>query len=326
MSVEHVTIGDEDEGIRLDRWFRGRFPHVTQGRLEKLLRRGEIRVDGGRVRANLRVTAGMVVRVPPLPAASPQETATPPPVSAADVADLQARVLHRDDVLIVIDKPAGLAVQGGSGTTRHLDGLLDALRFGAAERPRLVHRLDRDTSGVLVLARTRAAAAALTAAFRDRAAQKLYWALVRGVPSPEAGRIESALEKVAAAGGREQMASGDDGKPALTTYRTLARGAGGLTWLALTPLTGRTHQLRVHCAEAGFPIVGDRRYGDRPATLPEQNTLGRGLHLHARRLEIPHPSSGVLRVIAPLPPHMEQSWRFLGFDAETAQNDPHRES
>ena len=322
MSVKHVTVGDEDEGVRLDRWFRGKFPHVTQGRLEKLLRRGEIRVDGGRVRANLRVAAGMVVRVPPLPDAEVRETSTPPPVSAADAADLQARVLHRDDFLIVIDKPAGLAVQGGSGTTRHLDGLLDALRFDAAERPRLVHRLDRDTSGVLILARTRAAAAAVAAAFRDRAARKLYWALVRGVPNPETGRIDSALEKVAAGGGREQIASGEDGKSALTTYRTIARGAGGLTWLALTPLTGRTHQLRVHCAEAGFPILGDRRYGDRAAISQEPHTLGRGLHLHAHRLEIPHPSGGVLSVIAPLSSHMEQSWRFLGFDAETAQNDP----
>ncbi|MEQ8249462.1 MAG: RluA family pseudouridine synthase [Alphaproteobacteria bacterium] len=321
MSVKHVTVGDEDEGIRLDRWFRGKFPQVTQGRLEKMLRRGEIRVDGGRVRANLRVTAGMVVRVPPLPDAEARETPTPRPVSATDAADLQARVLHRDDLLIVIDKPAGLAVQGGSGTTRHLDGLLDALRFDAPERPRLVHRLDRDTSGVLVLARTRAAAAAVAAAFRDRAARKLYWALVRGVPDPEAGRIESTLEKVAAGGGREQIASGEDGKSALTTYRTIAHGAGGLTWLALTPMTGRTHQLRVHCAEAGFPILGDRRYGDRPAIPQEPNALGRGLHLHARSLEIPHPRSGVLRVIAPLPSHMEQSWRFLRFDAETVQND-----
>ncbi len=313
MSVKKITVGDADDGLRLDRWFHTNFPQVTHGRLEKLLRRGEVRVDGGRVRANLRLAPGMVVRVPPLPE-TPPDMPSSVPVSAADAADLKSRILHRDDMLIVIDKPAGLAVQGGSGTTRHLDGLLDALRFDASERPRLVHRLDRDTSGVLVLARTRAAAATVTAAFRDRAAKKLYWALVRGVPHPAAGRIESTIEKTAAGGGREQMASSATGKSAVTVYRTVAQASERFAWLALTPVTGRTHQLRVHCSEAGYPIVGDRRYGDRPETPAHTEVLGRGLHLHARRLEMPHPGGGTLRVIAPLPSHMLQSWQCLGFD------------
>ncbi len=319
MSVEKVTVDDADDGLRLDRWFRRHYPHLTHGRLEKLLRRGEIRVDGGRVRASTRLDAGMVVRVPPLPPADPSRDAgsRSPQVSAADAADLQARVLHRDDMLLVIDKPAGLAVQGGSGTTRHLDGLLDALRFDADERPRLVHRLDRDTSGILVLARTRKAAAAVGAAFQDRAAHKTYWALVRGKPAAPDGRWDTLMEKKTGERG-EQVASGEQGKRALTDYRVLA-SAEGYSWLSLEPHTGRTHQLRVHCAEAGLPIVGDRRYGER---APADGALGRGLHLHARRLEMPHPDGGSLDVVAPVPPHMAQSWARLRFDMETEGAEP----
>jgi len=314
VSVEKVTVEDADDGLRLDRWFRRHYPHLTHGRLEKLLRRGEVRVDGGRVKASLRLAPGMVVRVPPLPPADD----TPPdrreqPVSDTEAAELQARVLHRDDLLLVIDKPAGLAVQGGTGTRRHLDGLLDALRFEADERPRLVHRLDRDTSGVLVLARTRKAAAAVGAAFQDRAAHKIYWALVHGKPPAPEGTWDTRMEKKPGARG-EQVVSGDAGKRALTGYR-LIRAADAHSWLALEPHTGRTHQLRVHCAEAGLPIVGDRRYGARRAA-PDK--LGKGLHLHARSLAMPHPGGGTLEVSAPLPPHMQQSWQVLGFDPEDA--------
>lgn len=311
MSVEKVSVSDADDGLRLDRWFRQHYPHVTHGRLERLLRRGEIRVDGGRAKASLRLAGGMVVRVPPLPPAAPTEKRqAQPSVSTADAAALQDRVLHRDDVMLVIDKPAGLAVQGGSGTTRHLDGLLDALKFDLDERPRLVHRLDRDTSGVLVLARTRKAAAAIGAAFRDRAAHKVYWALVLGQPAPPVGRWDTHMEKQAGVGG-DRVVSGADGKRAVTAYRLLD-GAGDYGWLELEPHTGRTHQLRVHCAAADLPIVGDRRYGPRGGVPKE---FGRGLHLLARRLDMPHPDGGTLRVTAPLPPHMAQSWAFLGFDA-----------
>lgn len=317
MSVEKVTVSDADDGLRLDRWFRQHYPHVTHGRLERLLRRGEIRVDGGRVKAGIRLEAGMVVRVPPLPPAEAPQNKDAPAVSAADAAALQARVLHRDDWLLVIDKPAGLAVQGGSGTTRHLDGLLDALRFDAAERPRLVHRLDRDTSGVLVLARTRKAAAAVGAAFQDRAARKLYWALVQGVPDAPSGVWDLHMEKRRGAGG-DQVVSGAAGKRAVTEYRVVD-SAAGTAWLELAPHTGRTHQLRVHCAAAGLPIVGDRRYGSRAAAA---RGLGRGLHLLARHLEMPHPDGGMLRVTAPLPRHMAESWAVLGFDAAAEPAEP----
>ena len=311
MSVQKVTVSAEEEGQRLDRWFRAKFPQVTHGRLEKLLRKGEIRVNGGRVRANLRLESGMVVRVPPLPA--PDQMTDPSPVPESDIAALRERILYRDDILVAIDKPAGLAVQGGSGTTRHLDGMLDGLQFDAPDRPRLVHRLDRDTSGVLVLARTRSAAAQLTETFADRSARKTYWAVVHGSPEADEGRLESTLSKVPSSGGREQMASDPGGKPATTLYKVVAGSEEPFTWLELTPLTGRTHQIRVQTAEAGFPVVGDPRYGHRESKSPS-NALGRGLHLHARALEIPHPDGGTLCVDAPLPSHMSQSWQALGWD------------
>ena len=311
VSVQKISVTADEEGLRLDRWFRAKFPEVTQGRLEKLLRKGEVRVNGGRVRASLRLETGMLVRIPPLRA--PESATRPGPVAQSDVMLLQERIIYRDDVLIAIDKPAGLAVQGGSGTPRHLDGMLDTLQFDAPDRPRLVHRLDRDTSGVLILARTRAAATVLTAAFADRDAQKKYWALVHGSPESDEGRLDSSLSKVSSGGGREQMASVPGGKPAITLYQVMARSGAPFTWLELTPLTGRTHQIRVQTAEADFPVVGDPRYGRRE-TSSSNPTLGRGLHLHARELTILHPEGGTLRVAARLPAHMVQSWRAIGWD------------
>lgn len=321
VSVQKISVTADEEGLRLDRWFRAKFPEVTHVRLEKLLRKGEVRVNGGRVRAGLRLETGMLVRIPPLPA--PQPATRPGPVALSDVIALRDRILYRDDVLIAIDKPAGLAVQGGSGTPRHLDGMLDTLQFDAPDRPRLVHRLDRDTSGVLILARSRAAATALTVAFADRAAQKIYWALVHGSPEADEGRLDSSLSKVSSGGGREQMASVPGGKPATTLYQVMARSGAPFTWLELTPLTGRTHQIRVQTAEADFPVVGDPRYGRRETNSPNP-TLGRGLHLHARELTIPHPEGGTLRVAAQLPAHMVQSWRAIGWDEPSPPPPPQR--
>ena len=198
-------------------------------------------------------------------------------------------------------------------TTRHVDAMLDGLRFGAAERPRLVHRLDKDTSGALVLARGVAAARALTAAFRHKDARKLYWALVAGAPKPPSGRFDQALAKRGAAGG-DKVVGADDGKRAVTTYRTVA-SAGGISWLALSPLTGRTHQLRAHCALYGVPILGDGKYGGRPS-FPEGLGIARGLHLHACAIELPHPDGGMLRARAPLPAHMLETFASLGFDPD----------
>ena len=221
--------------------------------------------------------------------------------------------LHMDGAVIVLNKPPGLAVQGGSKTTRHIDAMLDGLRFGAAERPRLVHRLDKDTSGVLVLARGVAAARALTAAFRNKDTRKLYWALVAGRPKPPSGRFDQALAKRGAAGG-EKVVGDDEGKRAVTLYRAVA-SAGSISWLALSPLTGRTHQLRAHCRLHGVPVLGDGKYGGR-SSFPEGLGIARGLHLHARSIELPHPDGGMLRARAPLPAHMVETFASLGFDPD----------
>lgn len=317
--VRRLEIGEDEAGLRLDRWFRRRFPDLTHGRLEKLLRTGQVRVDGARAKANQRLEAGQEVRIPPL---GPEGETKPPAklaVRPEDARLAREAVLHRDEDVIVLNKPPGLAVQGGTGTVRHLDAMLDALRFGANERPRLVHRLDRDTSGVLVLARSIRAAAFLSAAFRGRNARKLYWALVAGGPRPAQGRIDASLAKLAGARqGGEAMAAvnpkeTEEARRAVTLYDTVERAAGRVAWLALMPLTGRTHQLRVHCALIGTPIVGDGKYGGEAARI---EGLSPRLHLHARRIVLPHPKGGVLDVSGPLPPHMRESWSLLGFDPD----------
>ena len=313
--VETITVAGDDVSLRLDRWFRRHYPTLAHGRLEKLLRTGQIRVDGKRAKAGDRVAPGQAIRVPPLDAA--EAGASPPRrrVSPSDQAMLQAMILHRDDQIIVLNKPPGLAVQGGTRSERHLDGLLDALCFGYSERPRLVHRLDKDTSGVLAIARTATAAAFLTRAFRDKATRKIYWALVLGRPKPAEGRIGLALAKQAGQHGERVRPDPDEGKHALTYYRVLDSAGERASWLALLPVTGRTHQLRAHCAAIGTPILGDPKYGGGETQLTGLPN-GQRLHLHARELALPHPQGGVLRVTAPLPPHMRQSWEFFGFPGE----------
>lgn len=317
-AVETRTIAPDEGDVRLDRWFRRHFPQLSHGRLQKLLRTGQVRVDGKRAEANLRLQPGQTVRVPPLGA---PEAAPPPssrPVPARDAEMLERAVLHMDDWVIALDKPAGLAVQGGTGTTRHLDAMLDALRFGAKERPRLVHRLDRDTSGVLLLGRTAAAAAALAEAFRQKSTRKTYWAIVVGRPKLAQGRIDAALAKRMGRQGERVMTADDedeDARRAVTLYGTLDAAASRAAWLALWPVTGRTHQLRAHCALIGTPILGDTKYGEAAGKAfgPE---AARRLHLHARSIVLPHPEGGRLAVAAPLPPDLRATWDFLGFDPD----------
>lgn len=324
--VVNRTVGADDAETRLDRWFRRHYPGLSHGRLEKLLRTGQVRVNGKRAAASLRLAAGDEVRVPPLPPAGEGRPSAPDrparrAIDPEEAAALRARVLHRDADVIVIDKPAGLAVQGGSGTHRHLDGLLDALTFDKPERPRLVHRLDRDTSGVLVLARDALAARRLTALFRTRDVRKIYWAVVVGQPKPAAGRIDLPLAKrVGRPGeGEERMVVDEaEGQPSRTRYRIVDSAGRKASWLELEPLTGRTHQLRVHCAALGTPILGDGKYGGPEAFLSLEG-IGRSLHLHARRLVLPHPSGGTLDISAPLPPHMRETFSFFGFDGEAAE-------
>ena len=318
--VEIVEVAADDDDVRLDRWFRRHYPGLKHGALEKLLRTGQIRVGGKRAKANHRLAAGQRVRVPPQAAGpageSPRHASRKP--DAGDAAFVQALVIYRDDDVIALNKPAGLAVQGGTKTTRHLDAMLDALRFGAKERPKLVHRLDRDTSGVLLLARGAKAAARLGKAFQGRTVRKIYWALVAGVPALEEGRIDLPLGKRPGPRGERMMADEEEGKSAVTLYSVIESAARTTAWLALWPLTGRTHQLRAHCAAIGHPIVGDGKYGGEAAFLPAEG-VARRLHLHARELRLPHPSGrGELQVTAELPPHMAESWDLFGFDRNYA--------
>jgi len=311
-TADTVTVASEDGAVRLDRWFKRHYPALGHSRLERLLRTGRIRVDGKRARSSDRVVPGQAIRLPPLDQMTAPASPSARHVSPGDEAMLRDAVLHRDDAVIVLNKPPGLAVQGGSGTERHLDGLLDALRFGSEVRPRLVHRLDKETSGVLVLARTTSAAAFLTRAFREKATRKIYWAVVVGLPKPLQGRIDLALAKLPGRDGERVRADAEDGKRAVTYYRVVDSAGDKASWLALLPVTGRTHQLRAHCAAIGTPILGDAKYGAAAAHLAGVPGAKR-LHLHARSLSIPHPRGGTLRVTAPLPRHMRQSWEFFGF-------------
>jgi len=323
VAIATRVVSADEADIRLDRWFRRHFPGLTQAAIQKLCRTGQVRIDGHRADAATRLAAGQSVRIPPLPAAPAGKPR--PEIDPHAAQELQRLVIYRDDWLLVLNKPHGLPVQGGPGITRHLDDMLDALRFGSAERPRLVHRLDRDTSGALLLARTPGTAAKLAAAFRGRSVEKTYWAVVAGRPMPPEGRIDLPLRRIGGARGeRTEVAErGDeDAARAITDYRTLDHAGQKLAWLELRPLTGRTHQLRVHCVALGAPILGDVKYA-----RPDQNNafsaivegLSSELHLHARALRLPHPAGGTLLVEADLPPHMVQTFRTLGFHAPPAR-------
>jgi len=316
--VEKKRVAPGEDGMRLDRWFAAHYPGLSHVRLQKLLRTGQVRVDGGRAKANMRIEGGQEIRVPPLPEPA-AETAAPSekPLTERDIEFVRGLVIHKDDDIIALNKPAGLAVQGGSGTTEHLDRLLDGLTFDKTERPRLVHRLDKDTSGVMLLARSRDAAAKLGRALKHRGARKLYWALVIGVPKPGQGEINLSLIKRGGRGDeRVHPAEPDDpeAKRAVTRYAILERAGRSLSWLAMTPITGRTHQLRAHAAAIGHPIVGDGKYGG--AEAHPGGEIPRKLHLHARRLTIPHPRGGIFDISAPLPEHMRKTWKLFGFDRQ----------
>lgn len=353
-AVTTRTVTADEEGMRLDRWFKTHFPELSFGHLQKLLRTGQVRLDGGRAKAETRIAPGQVVRIPPLeklpeaPVVEPgiryvgeapktdRDAANARPLPAKpgkaggkggpkdDAAFLKSITLYEDKDLMVLNKPYGIAVQGGSGMTRHIDGMLEALRDKEGVKPRLVHRLDKDTAGCLIVAKSRLAASTLAKTFRSRAARKIYWALVPGVPKVKQGRVSTWLAKGTDEHGDQKMKvakHGDEGADhALTYYAVVDTAAQKLSWVSLKPVTGRTHQLRVHAAEIGHPIVGDPKYFDKENWhLP--GGIQNRLHLLARRIVIPHPRDGrPLDISAPLPPHMLQSWNLLGFD--TGQYDP----
>jgi 23S rRNA pseudouridine955/2504/2580 synthase len=318
-----AQIAPDDDGIRLDRWFRRHYPALTHGRLEKLLRKGEVRLDGKRAEAGTRIAAGQLLRLPPQVVqdkAPPPEKPAPKPMGS-----LADSILYMDSHVIVLDKPPGLATQGGSGLTRHVDGMLDSLAFEKNTRPKLVHRLDRDTSGVLLVARTASAASGLSSALAQRDASKIYWALVRGVPKQRHGFVKAALVKEGGHGPRgrdERMTTTDKdeegAKFSLTEYAVMETAGTEFAWVAARPVTGRTHQIRVHLASLGTPIVGDFKYGG--AEARGKGEIADKLHLHARSIDIGRPDGNRLKVTAPLPLHMAKSWRLLGFDPEDARN------
>ena len=315
--VEIVTVHPDESGMRVDRFFEARFPGLSFSHIQRIIRKGEVRVNGKRTQPKARLESGDAVRIPPL------KIAPPPPRDDAPAADkdrafLKSITLYEDADVLVLNKPMGLAVQGGSGTTRHIDGMLGALRSPDGQRARLVHRIDKDTAGCLLVAKTRFAAAALAKTFRSRSARKIYWALVAGVPKPRQGRISTFLAKEE----REEdlfmriAAHGEKGAShAVTYYAVVETAAQRLAWLSLKPVTGRTHQLRAHMAHVGNPIVGDAKYFTKENwELP--GGLQNKLHLLARRIAVPHPRGGTIDVSAPLPPYMQQSWNLLGFDAK----------
>jgi 23S rRNA pseudouridine955/2504/2580 synthase len=310
--VQTCAVAQDEADLRLDRWFRRHFPQLGHGQLQKLLRTGQVRLDGRRVAANARISPGQAIRVPPLPDADAAPTPRPRAPGAGDVERLRAMIIHEDDALLVLDKPPGLAVQGGTKTHRHVDGMLMMLG-GETDRPRLVHRLDRDTSGLLVVAKGPSVAAKLGQAFRRHRVDKLYWALVVGDPA-DRGVIDRALAKRPGKGG-ERVDASEDGQAARTAYMTVARAGKVASWLALKPQTGRTHQLRAHLALLGHGIVGDHKYGD-----PTRRLEGTppGLMLHARELRLPHPDGGILEVTAPPSATLRAGFDWLGFEADAS--------
>jgi 23S rRNA pseudouridine955/2504/2580 synthase len=317
--VQNIPVSGDEAGMRLDRFFEARFPGLSFSHIQRIIRKGEVRVDGKRAEPKARLQAGQTVRVPPLKIEQPKPRENAPQ-DQKDRAFLKSITLYEDDDVMVLNKPIGLAVQGGSGTTRHIDGMLGALQGSGrdAQRPRLVHRIDKDTAGCLLVAKTRFAAAALAKTFRSRSARKIYWALVVGVPRPKQGRISTYLAKQE----REEdsfmriAAHGEEGAShAVTYYAVVETCAQRLAWVSLKPVTGRTHQLRAHMAHIEHPIVGDPKYFSKenwelPGGIQDK------LHLLARRIAVPHPRGGVIDVSAPLPPHMQQSWNLLGLDAK----------
>lgn len=340
--VQILTIGDDDGDMRLDRWLRRQFPQLNQGMVEKLCRTGQLRVDGARAKASDRIAPGQQIRVPPLPDEPPPPPEGGPRITTSDAQMIQDAVIFRDQHLIVLNKPAGLPSQGGSGQgDRHVDGLSAALTFGYKDRPKLVHRLDKDTSGLLLLARTDRVARALSEALRHRLTRKIYWAVVAGVPQPKQGSIKFGLMKAPGHGrGGEgekmvcihpaKMAEHPDAKRAQTDYFTLWFLGNRLSWMALEPVTGRTHQLRAHMAEIGHPILGDGKYGGSATENAGDGwgagaggELSRKMHLHARMLAFEHPvTREPMTFTAPLPDHMARTWKLLDWREGDVPADP----
>lgn len=325
--AEGVTIEEADDGQRLDRWLKKHYPALPFGQMQKILRTGQIRVDGKRAKGETRLVKGQLIRIPPQLLSLPEKSERG--VSPRDAEFIRSLVIYKDQHVIALNKPAGLAVQGGSKITRHIDGMLDGLRESEKdESPRLVHRLDRDTSGVLIVARTILATRSFGEMFKGRDIRKYYWAVTVPAPEIDRGKLTSSLAKVDTEEGERMMPVGDDdddGKRALTYYSVLERVGKKLALVAFWPRTGRTHQIRVHALEMGCPLLGDFKYDPVQALLSENPDLSTALHLHARRVIMPHPVTGeTLDITAPLPPEMKKTFKYFGFSADD-RSDPFEE-
>jgi 23S rRNA pseudouridine955/2504/2580 synthase len=316
--VQTVVVAADEANMRVDRFLEARFPGLSFSHIQRIVRKGELRVNGKRADSKDRLEEGQSVRIPPLKLDAPKAAASFSEAAKKTHDALKDMILFEDDDVMVLNKPAGLAVQGGSGITRHVDQMLETMRDAKGQRPRLVHRLDRETSGCLLVAKTRFAATALTGSFRHRSARKIYWALVAGVPKPKQGRISTYLAKEENEDDSimRVAAHGDEGAShAVTYYAVVETSATKLAWVSLKPVTGRTHQLRAHMAHIDHAIVGDPKYFNKENwQLP--GGLQNRLHLLARRIMIPHPRGGFIDATAPLPPHMLQSWNLLGLEAD----------
>ncbi len=322
-TVRQFTVEADDDGVRLDRWFKRHLPQVGFGTVSKWARTGQLRVDGKRVKPEDRLSAGQVLRVPPGGEDTGRKPKPQRQLSAEEIAEAKAMVIKQTNSAIVLNKPPGLATQGGSKTTRHVDGLFDAFVEGDEPRPRLVHRLDKDTSGVLLIARTPGSAAFFSKRFSGRSARKIYWALIAGVPDVKEGAIDAPLAKQPGTGGEKMHIDEEAGQPAKTRYRVVDKAGNRAAWVELEPLTGRTHQLRVHLAAIGHPIVGDGKYGGQDSFLT--GSISRKMHLHARRLIIEEPGGGKLDVTAELPEHFAASMEQLGFEPGQSDAAPLRD-
>ncbi|RDE06189.1 RluA family pseudouridine synthase [Sphingomonas aracearum] len=312
--VRTFTVEADDDGIRLDRWFKRHLPDTSFTTVAKWARTGQLRVDGARATPGDRIAAGQMIRVPP---PEPEQPDAPkkrerPPLTEEETALIRDMVIHKDAAAIVLNKPPGLATQGGTKTSSHVDALLDGIQFEAEGRPKLVHRLDKDTSGALLVARSARAAAYFAKSFSSRTAKKVYWALVVGVPSLDDGMIDLPIAKQPGTGGEKMHVDEKEGQAARSRFRVIERAGNTAAWVELRPFTGRTHQLRVHMAAIGHPIVGDGKYGGQAAFLT--GGISRKMHLHSRRLRIDHPDGGEIDIEAELPQHFAESLKSLGFD------------
>lgn len=302
-------ISAEENGLRLDRCLRLWIPHLPQSVIEKAARKGLLKIEGDKAKPPQRVEEGQILSFPSffLNLEELEVEKKPKPLTSGDRKWLKNLILFENKEILVLNKPAGIAVQGGTNQKKSLDEML--LHYDETYTPRLVHRLDKETSGVWVVAKTLPMARWLTQAFKERTVQKMYWALVLGIPQKRKGEVSLSLVKKPDPIGEKVRVDSQTGLKALTSYRVIKTLSDRVAWLELIPHTGRTHQLRVHCAEGlKTPILGDGKYGGREASLLGHKTL----HLHARRLTIPLPHGGELTFEAPLSEDMRKSFEALG--------------